>query len=124
MVILLAGLQGIPEFYYEAAMLDGAGPWRRFKAVTVPFLSPALFFTLVTGVIGSLQAFTQPFIMTQGGPNDATRFYMLHIYENAFGTLRMGYASALAWILFFVILGVTVLQFRLQKLVYYEGGAQ
>lgn len=120
MVILLAGLQGIPQFYYEAATLDGAGIWGRFKAVTLPLLSPSIFFSLVTGFIGSFQVFTQAFVMTQGGPNDATRFYMLHLYSNAFQSLRMGYASALAWVLFFIILMFTILQFRLSKWVYYE----
>jgi multiple sugar transport system permease protein len=123
MIILLAGLQGISETYYEAATLDGAGPWHKFKAVTFPLLSPALFFTLITGVIGSFQAFTQAFVMTGGGPNDSTRFYMLHLYDQAFGLLRMGYASALAWILFVAILGVTILQFRLNRLVHYGGDA-
>lgn len=121
MVILLAGLQAIPDFYYEAATLDGAGLWQKFKVVTLPMVSPALFFTLITGVIGSFQVFTQGFVMTQGGPNDATRFYMLHLYDNSFGNLRMGYASALAWLLFVVVLLVTVVQWRLNKLVYYEG---
>ncbi len=124
MVILLAGLQGIPEFYYEAATLDGAGWWARFRAITLPLLSPSLFFTLVTGVIGSFQVFTQAFVMTGGGPNDATRFYMLHLYEQAFGSLRMGYASALAWVLFVVILGFTLLQFQLNRIVYYEAGGR
>jgi multiple sugar transport system permease protein len=120
MVILLAGLQGIPHHYYEAATLDGAGPWQRFRAVTFPLLTPALFFSLITGVIGSFQVFTQAFVMTAGGPNNATRFYMLHLYETAFGGLRMGYASALAWILFLVILVFTAIQFTLNRFVYYE----
>ncbi len=121
MVILLAGLQGVPDVYYEAATLDGASMWRRFKAVTVPLLSPALFFTMVTGMIGAVQVFIQPFVMTQGGPNNSTRFLMVHIYDEGFANLRMGYASSLAWILFVVILGVTIAQFRLNKLVHYEG---
>lgn len=120
MVILLAGLQGIPQHYYEAATLDGAGPWQRFRAVTFPLLTPALFFSLITGVIGSFQVFTQAFVMTSGGPNNATRFYMLHLYETAFGGLRMGYASALAWILFLVIMVFTAIQFQLNRFVYYE----
>lgn len=120
MIILLAGLQGIPQHYYEAATLDGAGAWRKFRAVTFPLLTPSLFFTLVTGVIGSFQVFTPAFVMTSGGPNDATRFYVLHLYDQAFGNLRMGYASALAWILFAVIMVFTALQFRLNKYVYYE----
>lgn len=121
MVILLAGLQAIPDFYYEAATLDGAGLWHKFRVVTLPMVSPALFFTLITGVIGSFQSFTQAFVMTQGGPNDATRFYMLHLYENSFGNLRMGYASALAWLLFAVVFVITRLQWKLDKFVYYEG---
>ncbi|MBS1704321.1 MAG: extracellular solute-binding protein [Armatimonadetes bacterium] len=120
MVILLAGLQGIPQMYYEAATLDGAGPWRKFVKVTFPLLTPSLFFSLITGVIGSFQVFTQAFVMTQGGPNDSTRFYMYHLYDNAFGGLRMGYASALAWILFFIILIFTLVQWKLNKYVYYE----
>lgn len=123
MVILLAGLQSIPEFYYEAATLDGAGPWHRFRVVTLPLLSPSLFFTLITGVIGSFQVFTQSFVMTQGGPNDSTRFYMLHLYEQSFGSLRMGYASALAWLLFLVIFLATKFQWSLNKRVYYEGAS-
>lgn len=123
MVILLAGLQAIPDFYYEAATLDGAGLWQKFKVVTLPMVSPALFFTLITGVIGSFQVFTQAFVMTQGGPNDATRFYMLHLYENSFGNLRMGYASALAWLLFAVVFVITRVQWKLNKFVYYEGAA-
>ncbi len=121
MVILLAGLQGIPEYYYEAATLDGANSWQRFKAVTMPLLTPALFFVLVTGIIGSFQTFTQSFVMTAGGPGDSTRFFMLHLYDSAFTALRMGYASALAWLLFFVILVFTFLQFRMSKWVYSEG---
>ncbi|MBL8049378.1 MAG: extracellular solute-binding protein [Chthonomonas sp.] len=123
MVILLAGLQAIPEVYYEAATLDGAGPLSRFRVVTFPMVSPALFFSLITGVIGAFQAFTQAFAMTQGGPNDATRFYMLHLYDNSFGNLRMGYASALAWLLFAVVFLITKVQWKLNRYVYYEGAA-
>jgi len=121
MVVLLAGLQGIPEYYYEAAMLDGASAWQKFKAVTVPLLTPSLFFVLVTGVIGSFQVFTQTFVMTQGGPGDATRFYMLYLYDQAFTSLRMGYASALAWLLFLIIAIATFLQFKVNKWVHSEG---
>lgn len=126
MVILLAGLQGIPQFYYEAATLDGASPLQRFKTVTFPLLTPSLFFVLVTSVIGSFQVFTQVFVITlgQGGPNDSTRVFMLHLYDNAFRNLRMGYASALAWVLFIVILLFTLLQFQLNKKVYYEAEAR
>lgn len=122
MIILLAGLQGIPQHYYEAATIDGASAFRRFRHITFPLLTPALFFSLITGVIGSFQTFTQAFVMTSGGPNDATRFYIFHLYDQAFNNLRMGYASALAWILFVIILLFTALQFRLNKYVYYESG--
>lgn len=123
MIILLAGLQGIPQFYHEAATLDGANAWQRFRTVTFPMLTPSLFFVLITGVIGSFQVFTQVFVITTGNlgsPNDATRVFMIHLYEAAFRNLRMGYASALAWILFIVILIFTMLQFRLNRKVYYE----
>ncbi len=120
MIIMIAGLQNIPQHYYEAATLDGAGVWRKFKAITLPLLTPTLFFSLVTGLIGSFQVFTQGMVMTNGGPNDTTRFYMLRLYESAFTQLRMGYASAGAWILFVVILVVTLVQFKASKWVYYE----
>ncbi|MCG9894418.1 MAG: sugar ABC transporter permease, partial [Fimbriimonadaceae bacterium] len=122
MVILLAGLQSIPEQYYEAATLDGAGPWRKLKAVTLPLLSPTLFFSLITGVIGALQVFVTAFVLTGDGPGNSTRFIMLHLYRNAFESLRMGYASALSWFLFVVILLVTALQMMAAKrFVHYEG---
>ena len=124
MVIFLAGLQGIPEYYYEAATLDGAGTLGKFRSVTVPLLTPTIFFTLITGLIGSLQVFTQAFIMTQGGPNDATRFFVYHLYLNAFGSARMGYASALGWILFAVVLVFTAIQLKGSKWVYYEADAK
>ncbi len=120
MVILLAGLQGIPHEYQEAAFVDGASAWHRFRHVTLPLLTPTIFFSLVTGIIGSFQVFTQAFVITQGGPNDSTLFYMLHLYNQAFANLRMGYASALAWVLFVLILAFTLLQFRASKWVYYE----
>jgi multiple sugar transport system permease protein len=121
-LVLLAGLQGIPQHYYEAATLDGAGPRARFRHVTLPLLSPAIFFSLVTGFIGSFQTFTQTYVLTAGGPGDATQFYMLNLYQQAFNSLRMGYASALAWILFFIILGFTILQFQGSRWVYTEAG--
>lgn len=120
MVILLAGLQGIPQHYYEAATLDGAGTMGKFKNVTLPLLTPTLFFSLVTGLIGSFQVFTQAFVMTQGGPNDTTRFFVYHMFGAAFQSMRMGYASALGWVLFFIILVFTLLQFKNSKWVYYE----
>lgn len=120
-VVFLAGLQGIPTYYYEAATLDGAGIMQRFKAVTLPLLTPTIFFTLITGMVGAFQAFTQAFIMTNGGPNDATRFFVFHLFGNAFQSLRMGYASALGWVLFVIIMLITAVQWWAQnKWVYYE----
>ena len=121
MVIYLAGLQGIPQSYYEAAELDGANVWQKFKHVTLPLLTPTIFFTLIIGIIASFQTFTQGFVMTQGGPNNATLFYALYLYENAFQFLKMGYASALAWVLFLIILVFTALQMKMSGWVHYEG---
>jgi multiple sugar transport system permease protein len=120
MVILLAGLQGIPNHYYEAATLDGAGALRKFRNVTLPLLTPTIFFSLVTGLIGTFQVFTQALVMTSGGPNDSTHFYMLYLYQQAFQSIRMGYASALAWVLFFIIMAVTLVQMKFRKWVFYE----
>jgi multiple sugar transport system permease protein len=121
MVIFLAGLQGIPQELLEAASIDGANGWRRFWSITLPLLSPTIFFNLVVGVIGSFQVFTAAFIATQGGPQNATLFYVLYLYRNAFEYFKMGYASALAWVLFLIVLLVTLVQFRLAKrFVYYE----
>ncbi|HEY3413545.1 MAG TPA: extracellular solute-binding protein [Armatimonadota bacterium] len=122
MIIFLAGLQGIPNALYEAAELDGAGILSKFRNVTIPMLTPTIFFTLIMGVIGSFQVFTQAFVMTSGGPHNATLFYVLYLYQNAFQFLKMGYASALAWILFAFILIVTAIQFRFSGWVYYESG--
>jgi len=121
-VIFLAGLQGISPTYYEAATLDGAGPYRKFRNVTLPLISPAMFFSVVTGTIGAIQGFTQAFVMTSGGPNNATMFYMLNLYLQGFKSLKLGYASALAWILFLIILLLTALQFwGSRRWVHYEG---
>ncbi len=125
MVIYLAGLQGIPTDFYEAAEVDGAGPLRRFFSITLPLLSPVLFFQLIMGIIRSLQVFVQAFIMTDGGPADATLFFVLHLYRNAFLYFRMGYASLLAWVLFVYVLLLTLLVFRSsQAWVYYESEAR
>ena len=122
MIIYLAGLKGISTSLYEAATIDGAGPARRFWNVTLPMLSPLLFYNLVMGIISSFQVFTQAYIMTGAGPDDATLFYVLNLYRQAFEFHNMGYASALAWILFVIILGLTLLVFTGSKrLVYYEG---
>lgn len=121
MVTFLAGLQGIPVELYEAANIDGANNWRRFWAITLPMISPTILFNLVIGIIGSFQVFTTAFIATNGGPQNATLFYVLYLYRNAFQYFKMGYASALAWILFIIVLVFTLLQFRLASwLVYYE----
>lgn len=130
MMIFLAALQGIPAELYEAAALDGAGPMHRFLRITLPMISPAMLFNLVVGIIGSFQVFTQAYVMTgtaqpgtEGGPNNATLFVVLYLFKKAFQEFRMGYASALAWVLFFIILGATVVQMRLAKRwVHYEGG--
>lgn len=122
-VIFLAGLQNISKSYYEAAFLDGAGVWKRFRNVTAPLLTPTIFFSIITGIIGSFQVFTQAFVMTGGGPNNATQFYMLNLYNQGFRSLKMGYASALAWILFVIIMVFTLIQLKsAKKWVYYEGG--
>ena len=122
MVIFLAGLQGIPEYLYEAASIDGAGALRNFRHITIPMLTPTIFFNLIIGVIGSFQVFTSAYIMTGGGPANATLFYMLYLYRNAFQYLRMGYASTLAWFLFLVIALLTAVQFGAgRRWVFYEG---
>jgi multiple sugar transport system permease protein len=122
MIVFLAGLQAIPSHLYEAAAIDGAGSWRRFFHITLPMLSSTLFFNLVMGIIGSFQVFTGGFVITRGGPNYATLFYNLYLYDNAFTRLKMGYASAMAWILFMIILLLTLLVFRSSAAwVYYEG---
>jgi multiple sugar transport system permease protein len=123
MVIFLAGLQSVPEALHEAAAIDGANYLRRLLHVTIPMISPVIFFNVVVGVIDSFQIFTVAFIATGGGPVTATYFYVLHLYDQAFQNFHMGYASALAWVLFAVILAFTVGQFLLgRQWVYYEGG--
>ncbi|MCX6046779.1 MAG: sugar ABC transporter permease [Chloroflexi bacterium] len=122
MLIYLAGLQGIPTDLYEAAEVDGAGAWAKFWAVTLPMMTPVIFFNLIMNMIFAFQVFTQAFIMTQGGPRYATLFYVLYLYQNAFKFFRMGYAAALAWVLFLAILLMTALVFRSSAIwVFYEG---
>jgi len=122
MIIYLAGLQGIPERLYEAAKIDGAGTLAMFRKITVPMLSPTIFFNLIMGIIGSFQVFTSAFIATNGGPKDESLFYVLYLYRNAWEFWRMGYACAMAWILFIIVLVLTLVQFRLADVwVYYEG---
>ncbi|MFD0710786.1 carbohydrate ABC transporter permease [Paenibacillus sp. GCM10027626] len=122
MIIWLAGFNGVPAHLYEAAIVDGASPFRRFWQITIPMVTPVIFFNLVMGLIGALQVFGQVMVTTAGGPLNASNFFMLLIYNKAFASLQMGYASALAWILFAIILVLTVLVFKTSKSwVYYEG---
>lgn len=121
MIIFLAGLQNIPGELYEAAEVDGAGRWHRFRHVTIPLLSPTIFFNLVTGLIAAFKIFTTAFVATGGGPYYASYFYVLYLFNVFFRFLKMGYASALAWILFIIVMLFTVLQLRLaRRWVYYE----
>jgi multiple sugar transport system permease protein len=122
MLIFLAGLQGVPQELYEAASIDGAGTMSKFWNVTLPMLTPTIFFNTVLGVIGALKVFAAAFVATEGGPAYATWFYALHIYTRAFRYFEMGYASGLAWIFFFVLLFFTVVQFQASKRwVFYAG---
>lgn len=121
MIIYLAGLKAVPEQLYEAARIDGANWWQLFWNITIPMLTPALFFTLIMGLVSSFQIFTQAYIMTEGGPVNSTLFYVYYLYNNAFAYFKMGYASALAWILFLVIFVITITQLKLSKhWVYYR----
>lgn len=122
MLVLLGALQNVPTTLYDAAKVDGAGAFGRFWHVTVPMISPILLFNLVTGFIGAMQAFTNAYVMTSGGPHYATMFYVLYLYRSAFVDFRMGYASALAWLLFVIIMLLTLAILRSSSLwVYYEG---
>lgn len=123
MVIYLAGLKDIPRYLYEAATLDGASAWQKLRHVTLPMLTPVIFFNLVMGIIGAFQTFTQAFVMTpNGGPEDSTYFYALYLYKRAWVYLDMGYASAMAWMLFLVIVVLTLLVFRTQRRWVHYGG--
>lgn len=121
MIIYLAGLQGIPRTYYEAAEIDGANSVRKFFTITLPLLSPSIFFNLIMGIIGALQTFSQALIMTGGGPNNATTFYVFALYRKAFSDTRMGYACTMAWMLLAATLILTLFIFRsVGRRVYYE----
>lgn len=123
MVIYLAGLKDIPVHLYEAATIDGANAFQKMRRITLPMLTPVIFFNLVMGIIGAFQYFTQAFVMTpNGGPEDSTHFYSLYLYKRAWVYLDMGYASAMAWILFLVIVVLTALVFRTQKRWVHYGG--
>jgi multiple sugar transport system permease protein len=113
MLIYLAGLQGVPAALYEAAELDGAGPWQSFRNVTLPLLSPTIFFNVVMATIGGFQVFGAAWILTGGGPSNSTLFYVYYLFNRAFVYFNLGYASAMAWLLFAVVLAVTVFQLRM-----------
>jgi len=121
MVIYLAGLQGIPQELYEAAEVDGATGWYKLIRITVPLMTPTIFFNLVMNLVSAFQVFNSAFIITGGGPFNSTLFYMLHLYNNAFRYFRMGYASALAVLLFLVVFGLTLFVYRTSdRWVYYS----
>lgn len=125
MLIFLAGLQGVPKELLEAAELDGAGAWARFRNVTLPMISPTMLFNLILGIIGALQVFTIAFVATDGGPSYSTWFYALHIYNQAFKYFRMGYASALAWIFVVILITFTYVQMNLsRRWVFYAGESE
>jgi multiple sugar transport system permease protein len=125
MVIFLAGIKGIPRELYEVAEIDGAGAWARLLNVTLPLLTPTIFLNLVLGIIGAMQVFDIPWVMTKGGPSDATRTYMIHLYNRGWVQLQMGSASAMGWVLFLIIMAITLLVVRSsQAWVYYEGERQ
>jgi multiple sugar transport system permease protein len=117
MVIFLAGLRQIPTMYHEAASVDGAGRWRRFTHITLPLLSPIIFFNLVLQVIGAFQSFTQAFVVSNGtgGPSDSTLFYTLYLYQRGFGEFEMGYAAAMAWLLVIIVGALTAINFWASK---------
>ena len=121
-LIYLAGLQGVPTDLYDAVEVDGGGAWAKFWTVTIPQMSPVIFYNLILGIIAGFQVFAQPLIMTNGGPRYSTLFVVLYLYQNAFTNFRMGYASAIAWVLFLIILVLTIFTFRVSRSwVYYEG---
>ena len=123
MLIFLAGLQGVPKELEDAAIVDGAGPWTKFLNITLPMITPTLFFNLILGIIGALQVFTVAFVATQGGPDYGSWFLALHIYQQAFSYLRLGYGATLAWIFLIIVLSLTMVNFALsRKWVFYRGG--
>ncbi len=125
MLVFLAAIQNVPAHYYEAVEMDGGGWWAKFRNVTLPFISPVLFLWFILEVIFSLQVFVEAYVMTKGGPLNSTLFYNLYLYNKAFDDFDMGYASALAWLLFIIAGIITFIQFRVSnKWVYYSGGAE
>jgi multiple sugar transport system permease protein len=122
MIIFLAGLQGIPTEMYDAAAIDGANSWQTTRNITIPLLTPTIFFNTVLGVIGAMQTFAAAFIATEGGPGFATWFFALHIWKQGFDYFNMGYAAALAWVFALIIVVLTIIQMRLSKrMVFYYG---
>lgn len=122
MVIFLAGLQDVPKSLYESAEIDGANYFQKTIHITLPIISPIIYFSFIMGIIGTMQIFSQPYIMTGGGPERASTFYALYLYQRAFEDYEMGYASAMAWILFVIILTLTLISNKVsKKMVYYQG---
>ena len=125
MVIFLAALQDVPRSLYDAALVDGANRWQRFRHITIPMTSPAILFVALTSLIGMFQYFTLGWLLTQGAPNNSTEFYSMYLYRNAFRFFKMGYASAMAWLLFVIVVIITILLFRTSaRWVYYGGEAE
>lgn len=125
MIIFLAGLQGIPEYLYEAVEIDGGNWWDKFRIVTIPMMSPTIFFNMIMLIIDNMQVFSKAYVMTDGGPNNSSLFYVFYLYRTAFTHSEFGYASALAWILFIIILILTIIVFKTSnKWIYYEGGSK
>jgi multiple sugar transport system permease protein len=125
MLIFLAGLQGVPTELYEAARVDGAGRLAQFRHITLPMISPVLFYNLIIGLIGTFQYFTQAFVLTngRGDPNNATLFFNLELYREGWKYYNMGYAATLAWLLFVIVLGITIVLFRTSRSWVYESSA-
>jgi multiple sugar transport system permease protein len=122
MIIFLAALQGVPQELHESAAIDGANAWHRFWNITIPMLTPAIFMTMVLQLIAALRVFAMAFVATGGGPMYATYFYILHLFNNAFMYMKMGYASSLAWVFTILVLLLTIIQFKLSgRWVYYAG---
>jgi multiple sugar transport system permease protein len=123
MIIFLAGLQSVPRIMYEAGQIDGVSRWQSFQKITLPMISPIILFQLIMGVIESFQVFTQAFVMTKGGPHYATQFYVFYLWQNGFQFYKMGYASAMAWLLLIVVMILTYIIMKVsKKYVHYEGG--
>ena len=122
MIIFLAGLQGVPRQLYEAVEIDGGTPWHKMSRITIPLVTPTILFNLILSIIGAMQTFVQPYVMTEGGPNNASLLYVLYLYNKAFQQSQMGYASALAWVLFVVIAVLSLIVFRTSsRWVHYAG---